>query len=151
MNENPEGNNEWLQPSFVLTQKAVFTFSETEGCHLELLLKDKDIPPGKGGAHVFETSLQFPVCRWTGGGRWFQCLGDISHPGPHTPPCSAVSGTLNGANCLLTVLALLRHFGRKHREATASPLARSDFHLICLYFLGFWAGCYFQRSGLGKI
>lgn len=53
-------------------------FSETESCHLEKLFKDKDIPPGKGGADASETSPQSPVCRRTGGGRGFQCLGGFS-------------------------------------------------------------------------
>lgn len=63
VNEDPEGNNEWTQLSFTLIQRQFLHFSETEGCHLEKLLKDKDIPPGNGETDVFETSPQFPVCR----------------------------------------------------------------------------------------
>ena len=54
MSESLEGNNEWIWPSFALTLQAIFTFSETEGCYLEKLLRNKDIPPGKRGFYVFE-------------------------------------------------------------------------------------------------
>lgn len=57
MNESLEGNDEWISPSFALTLQAIFTFSETQGCYLEKLHRNKDIPPGKRGFHVFETPL----------------------------------------------------------------------------------------------
>lgn len=57
MNESPAGSNEWIQPAFALTPQAVFTFSETRGCDLEKLLRNKDIPPGRRGVRVFEAPL----------------------------------------------------------------------------------------------
>lgn len=34
-----------------------FLHFQTQGCYLEKLLRNKDIPPGKRGFHVFETPL----------------------------------------------------------------------------------------------
>lgn len=152
VNENPEGNDEWIQPSFALTQKAIFTFLEPKSCHEEKLLKDKDyIPPAKEEFTFFKTSIPSTSSlqldwrrRKVSLSGWYLSLRD------HTPPCSAVSRPLKGAGCPHTLMVLLKQFWKKALGRGRVTPEGNDFHLISIS-AGLLSGCYFQRSGLGKI
>lgn len=114
MNESLAGSNEWIQPSFALTPQAVFTFSETQGCYLEKLLRNKDIPPGRRGFHVFETP--FPVCRWDGATKGVEMCGEHLLLRAEHPLHAAVSGLSKQTDRLhvFLLLLLLNCSGEKH-------------------------------------
>lgn len=115
MNESLAGSNEWIQPSFALTPQAVFTFSETQGCYLEKLLRNKDIPPGRRGFHVFETPLpSIPSLQVGWGGERSRDVWGTSAPKSRAPAPRSSEWTLQADRspaCLFVVVIEL--FWRK--------------------------------------
>lgn len=116
VNESLAGSNEWIQPSFALTPQAVFAFSETQGCYLEKLLRNKDLPPGRRGFHVFETPLSsiFSLqVGWGSEGRREVWVTSAPKCREH-PLHAAVSGLSKQTDCLHVFLLLLNCSGEKH-------------------------------------
>lgn len=134
VNENPEGNDEWIQPSFALTQEAIFIFSEPESCHGEQLLKDKRyIPPAKEEVTFFKTSipstssLQLDWRRQKASlSGWYLALRD------HTPPRSTVRRPLKGAGCPHALMVLLKQFWKTALGRGRVTPEGNDFHLIAI-------------------